>query len=152
MLPATDRIRETKYYHELMKGELYSLYGRFCDDWKAEFPFGNLQVDCTMTYKGIRVHFEVDRGSEPIETLYAKIDNYIRLAPHTDKTIFVLTDGVKRRAIPTGSDLYKYLIERKRGRQFSWTDISMIKKDPFGSWFFNSLNERLSLDDLCSAQ
>ena len=150
MLPSTDKIRDGKYYHELAKGDLYVAYARACEDWQAEFSYGDLVTDCSMVYKGIRVHFEVDRATEPIEKLHDKIDKYIYYAPHTDKTIFVLDDGPKRLATTTGNLLHSYLVNRKRGRQFSWTKLAMLKTDPFGQWLFNSLLEQLSIDELCS--
>src|ERR1051325_4540423 len=59
MLPATERIRDGKYYHELAKGELYALYANVCEDWQAEMSLGDLVPDCSMVYLGISVHFEV---------------------------------------------------------------------------------------------
>ena len=151
MLPATEKIRDGKYYHELAKGDLYVAYARRCDDWQAEKSFGDLVTDCSMTYRGISVHFEVDRATEAIDKLYDKIERYIHYAPHTDKTIFVLDDGPKRLAKTTGNLLYSYLSGRKRGRQFSWTRLSLLVKEPFGQWLFNPLqNEPLSIDELCS--
>jgi hypothetical protein len=150
MLPATERIRDGKYYHELAKGDLYALYANVCEDWQAEMSLGDLVPDCSMVYNGISVHFEVDRATEPMDKLYSKIERYIRYAPHTEKTIFVLESGSKRKATATGSELFAYLTDRKRGRQFSWTTLSMLKTDPFGLYLFNSLNERLTIDELCS--
>jgi hypothetical protein len=151
MLPACERIRDGKYYHEVAKGDLYVCYARACDDWQAELSLGDLVPDCSMIYQGISVHFEVDRATEPIEKLYDKIEKYIHYAPHTDKTIFVLDDGPKRFAKTTGNLLYSYLLSRKRGRQFSWTKLSLIKSSPFGACLFNPLqDEPLTIDELCS--
>jgi hypothetical protein len=151
MLPKTEKIRDGKYYHELAKGDLYVAYARVCGEWYAELSFGDLVADCSMIYQGIRVHFEVDRATEPIEKLYDKIEKYIFYAPHTDKTIFVLDDGPKRTAKTTGNLLYSYLVDRKRGRQFSWTKLSLITQYPFGQCLFNSMqNEPLTIDELCS--
>ena len=151
MLGDIERIKPSKYYHEIAKGDLYVAY-RECDEWYNEIPIGEgLRSDCSMDYKGVRVHFEVDLGSEPMDDLFNKIENYIRHCPSGDKTIFVLRDGVRRTARTTGNNLYAYLIDRKRGRQFSWTLLDMLKKDPFGEWLFNPLqDEPLTLDDLCS--
>jgi hypothetical protein len=149
MLPIIDGIKPYKYYHTVACGELYSLYGRVCDEWYPELSFGDLISDCTMVYKGVNVHFEVDRGTESMKELYTKIDRYINQHPRDDKTIFVLIDGV-RSARTTGNNLHSYLVEVRRGRQFSWTKLEMLKSDPFGAWLFNSLLEKLTLDDLCA--
>jgi hypothetical protein len=150
MLPDIPRVTPTKKTHEITKGDLYVAYYEV-ERWYNELSIGaGLRSDCSMVYNGVPVHFEVDLATEPMENLFEKIENYIRHCPSGDKTVFVLKDGVRRTAKTTGSNLHAYLSERKRGRQFSWTRIDLIMGEPYGAWLFNSLPEKITLDELCA--
>ncbi len=151
MLPSTDSIRDSKYYHELAKGELYALFGNRCNDWFAELAINDLRPDCTMVYNGVPVHFEVDLGNEKFEVLEAKIQKYIHYAPHTDKTVFVLGDGQKRTVKGTGRELYSYLKEMRRGWQFSWTPLNLFTTLPdVPLIFLPTQPDPITIDQLCA--
>lgn len=150
MLPDVPKIRETKYYHTKACGDLYASFGNVCEEWNSELALNDLVPDGTMVFEGTRVYFEVDRGNEPFPKLAEKIDKYIRYCQHSDKVIFVLEDGV-RSAKQTGNLLHSHLVELKRGRHFSYTTLRLMIDEPFGQWLFNSLGERLTITELCSA-
>jgi hypothetical protein len=149
MLPDTPRVTPTKKAHEIAKGELYVAYNKV-EEWYNELLIGEgLRSDCSMLY-GVRVHFEVDLGTEAMDSLFEKVDKYIRYCPRDEKTIFVLRDGIRRTAKTTGSNLNAYLYEKRRGKQFSFTRLDLITSDPYGKWLFNPLqDEPLNLDELC---
>jgi hypothetical protein len=151
MLPKTRAPQPTKYYHIAALGKIYSIWGVLAERWKAECPWNDLVCDCVMMYRGVTVFVEVDLGTEPMETIEEKIRKYIHYSD--DPIVFVLQDGVRRRAIKTAENIYRfvssYVKDPSKARQISWVDIEVLGADPLGRWLGNKV-DILTLDELCS--
>ena len=123
----------SNYEHEMNCAEFYVSLANHTDldSWQACVPLGSLIVDRVAGINGCRFNLEMDMGNEPIETLCAKIDGYMRSAGSSEKVVFLLKDG-RFKAENNMYDILSYANQKKLGEFVSAAYYVQIIKDPLG--------------------
>src|ERR1044071_687760 len=114
VLKGTEKLRLGKYEHETVKGDVYVAFQQYCDEWVNEWVFPDLISDATVSFRGARLHLEIDLGNMEPAKLFSKIDRYIQYAGPGEKVIFLLRDG-HRKASTVGTAIIDFCRERRLG-------------------------------------
>jgi hypothetical protein len=153
MLNTTQRIKDPrKYQHETAAADLFvSLYSHLKGgSWSYEPFILKERADRGMRLAGKTFYFEVDRGTESLREIEAKLDNYISYARHSGErfhVVFALLDG-KQTAHRRGEDLIPLLQGKKRGNQLLLVHLKRLAEDPLGKWLYSPTDELYSIQDV----
>ena len=96
------------------------------------------------------IYFEVDRCTEGIRVIEAKIDNYIRYSRESGErfnVVFAIV-GSETEILNRGNLIIPLLQERRRGEQFLIANAGNIISNPLGEVFYSPKDEIKSLETL----
>lgn len=153
-LPETKAPTLQGFQHELAAANIYVAYqttGKL-EQWHAEpheeYLSIGLKPDRASVIGGRIVFWEVDRGTEVLAVIRAKVERYIQLSRlHPERRFYVAFSAPKGRA---KSILLDVLLDFRRGNQFLACDHSRVVAAPLEAVFAGPVDpaQALSLADL----
>jgi hypothetical protein len=150
MLPKTKGLQRWAYNHQKSAADLFVAYRPFMSAWSYEPSILKDRADRGMQIFGKTIYFEVDRCTEGIKVIEAKIDNYIRYANETRERFHVVFAivGSETEILNRGNLIIPILKDRKRGDQFLIANAGNIISNPLGEVFYSPKDEIKSLEAL----
>jgi Replication-relaxation len=150
MLPATRRLQEPKYRHEVGAADLFVAFYPYAQQWAYEPGVLRDRAD-----RGVRIfdkifYLEVDRATESPREIEAKLENYIQYSSQSGEqfyVIFALMDG-KESARARGQKLIPLLQECTRGNQFLLAHHKRLVEDPLGKYLYSPHDELYSVQSV----
>ena len=120
-------------------------------DWFYEENEGDIRFDRKLIYKKKTFFFEVERGTQPIDTIEKKIKNYSHLQGSFN-VIFTVQDYQDAHRFKSsqsqGEKILELLSKYKRGNQFLVTPHKAFLSDPLGGRLISPLDTIHSLNSL----